>query len=163
MSGFIDTGFKLINMLTLSIIFLYIFYHYIYPILKTEMSHDQEADLELETKKTSLYKEIEELKKNIVEEIVEQKNLKQKLLFWNSSIDQAKIANNLSKQQRADQIYDRKCLIQKKQIQTKIAHETVDASLIKAEKTLKDFFSDDQKGALYIERLIKQFSLKEGI
>lgn len=162
MTEVIDTSFKLINMTVLSSIFLYVFYKYILPLLKAEMVSDQAFSAAFENQKVLLSQEEELLKKNILEEMLEQKNLKQKLLFWNSSIDQVKLSANLSKQQLSDQIYERKVAIKKKQVQIQTEQATIHAAIIKAEEALKSFFANEKEGTDYIEKLIEQSSLKKG-
>ncbi|RTL07174.1 hypothetical protein EKK58_03285 [Candidatus Dependentiae bacterium] len=163
MNELIDTCFKLLNMLILSVIFLYVFYQYILPILKTEMLNDQANVNAFENKKLLLAQEVESVQKSLVQEASDQKILKQKLLFWNSSIDQLRISKNLAKQELTDQIYNRKCLMQKKQVFILNQKNTLAKTFTKAEKELESFFNNEENGKEHIEKLIAHYCSKEGI
>lgn len=159
----IDTGFKLINMLILSVVLFYVFYQYMLPVLKTEMLNDQASNNAFENKKFLLRQEAESVKKTLEQESLDQEVLKQKLLFWNSSIDQLRMSKKIEKQELADQLYDRKCAMQKKQLLIQTQHNTLVATFTKAQKDLELFFNNEKNGTEYIEKLIANYSSKEGI
>lgn len=162
MTDFIDTSFKLVNMIILSVILFYLFRKYILPALKAEMLNDNTADLALANQKILLIQEADLLKQSILKDELEQATLKQRLLFWNKSVDQIKIAHNTSKQELADQIYARKCAIQKKQLLIQTQQNTVSLALTKAEQDLLKFFANEKEGIRYIETLIEHSLFNKG-
>jgi hypothetical protein len=162
MPTFVDTSFKLINMIVLSYVFLRLFFKYVLPFLKSEMNNDKALFYTIENKKTVLLQEKDLLVKNIQQEMLEQQALKQKLFYWNSSIDQLKMAANLSQQQLADKIYERKIVVKKKQLEIDLDQTIAQTAIAQAEEILKNFFNNEHEGSRYIVQFIEHSSIKKG-
>ena len=146
MNELVDNCFKLINMIVLGALLLYIVYKYVLPLLKTELANDQAIIHAIALQQKTLSEEIDFLDKNIQREIYEQEILKQRIYFWNKSIDAFKVSTNILKQKRIDEMYNRKTAIKKKQLQIQIEQRIIHTAITEAEENLKHFFIPRQKG-----------------
>jgi hypothetical protein len=154
MIGFVDLIFKLLNMAALALLGWYMFRYFFIPQIKVKMEVDSQSLSLLECQKKELFQEQGEVKGQFKQESNEWLLLKQKIVMWNSKLDELKMNADYEYSEQTERLY--KYAVEKrdqqsaKKIQSYVLHQAID----KAHQELTIVFTDQEMSQNYLQHII---------
>ena len=155
MNNVAEIGFRLLNTVVLLILTMYLVNRFLISLLCARKKDDEEKTTELEHQLVILDEKHDKLQASFCQESIEWEKLKQKIVYWNGSLEQMQRNQTKLRAMRAQQMYEKKLQVQKERATLSGEHEIAMLALDNAAQELSGFFADQQRGQQYIAMILK--------